>query len=323
MSHSSLCYSQLVGQDKAKQLLGKTLSSNRLPHGFLFKGPDGVGKCLYARGLAAAIHCKDTGGVGACGVCSSCQKLYSGNHPDFSIIRPDKGAIKIDQVRQLVKSISYPPYESSRRVVVLEDVHTMRREAANSLLKTLEEPPEGNVLVLTANSSREILATLTSRCQVIPFVALTTDQTCGILKQYEIDETDARILARLSEGSPGVALTLHKAEIVDVWREVVGLLSDPAHDVNRDVGQLLRLAEKVATLKEELPTFLGLLRLWIRDLLFEEMEILALLGVMNTPKRWSSKELYKKLQAIDRAEQELARNCNKNLVCEVLLFTLQ
>ena len=323
MSHSSLCYSQLVGQDKAKQLLGKTLSSDRLPHGFLFKGPDGVGKCLYARGLAAAINCKDAGGVGACGVCLSCRKIFSGNHPDFSIIRPDKGAIKIDQVRQLVKSISYPPYESYKRVVVLEDVHTMRREAANSLLKTLEEPPDDNVLVLTANSSREILATLTSRCQVIPFVALSSDQTCEILKKYEIDETDARILARLSEGSPGVALTLQKAEIVDLWREVVGFLSDPVIHVNRDVGQLLRLAEKVATLKEELPTLLGLLRLWVRDLLFGEMEILALLDVGSTVKSWSSKELYTKLQAIDCAEQELARNCNKNLVCEVLLFKLQ
>ena len=318
-----LCYSQLTGQEKAKRLLGKTLTSDRLPHGFLFKGPDGVGKCLYGRGLAAAINCKDDTCVGACGRCSSCRKFYSGNHPDFSIIRPDKGAIKIDQIRQLVKSISYPPYESSMRIVVLEDVHTMRREAANSLLKTLEEPPVGNLLILTADSSREVLATLTSRCQVIPFMPLDTEQTCTILKEREIEEKEARLLARLSEGSPGVALMLHKTEMVPMWGEVVGFLSDPAIHVNRDVGQLLCLAEKMATLKEMLPIFLGLLRMWMRDLLLNETEILALLGLNSSVKTWSSKELYKKLQAIDRAEQELARNCNKNLVCEVLLFKLQ
>lgn len=322
MSPSPLCYSQLIGQDKAKQMLGKTLASNRLPHGFLFTGPDGVGKCLFARGLAAAINCKDTGD-GACGLCSSCRKYYSGSHPDFSIVRADKGAIKIDQVRQLIKSINYPPYESSMRVVVLEDVHTMRREAANSLLKVLEEPPPGNLLILTADASREILATLTSRCQVIPFVPLASEQTCVILKAHGIEDTDNRILARLSEGSPGVALTLHKAEMVAIWREVVAFLSDPVIDVNKDVGQLLRLAEKVATLKDNLPAFLGLLRLWLRDLLFEEMEILNLLGMGNGVKCWSSKEIYARLQAIDRAEKELLRNCNKNLVCEVLLFSLQ
>jgi DNA polymerase-3 subunit delta' len=323
MSTLPLCYSQLSGQEKAKRLLGKTLTSDRLPHGFLFKGPDGVGKCLYGRGLAAAINCKDGTSIGACGSCSSCRKFFSGNHPDFSVIRPDKGAIKIDQIRQLVKSISYPPYESSMRIVILEDVHTMRREAANSLLKTLEEPPVGNLLILTADSSREVLATLTSRCQVIPFMPLDTEQTCTILKGHEIEETEARLLARLSEGSPGVAIKLHKTEMVPMWGEVVGFLSDPAIHVNRDVGQLLCLAEKMATLKEMLPTFLGLLRMWMRDLLFNETEILALLGLNNSVKSWCSKELYKKLQAIDRAEQELARNCNKNLVCEVLLFKLQ
>ncbi|PHR24576.1 MAG: DNA polymerase III subunit delta' [Desulfotalea sp.] len=323
MSHSPLCYNHLLGQEKVKQLLGKALTSDRLPHGFLFKGPDGVGKCLYARGLAAAINCKDTTTIGACGNCSSCRKLYSGNHPDYTVIRPDKGAIKIDQVRQLVKLISYPPYESPVRVVVLEDVHAMRREAANSLLKTLEEPPVGNLFILTADSSREVLATLTSRCQVVPFVTLGVDITTTLLMTHGLEETDARILARLSEGSPGVALTLHRDEMVVMWREVVGFLSDPAIHVNRDVGQLLCLAEKIAKLKETLPTFLGLLRLWIRDLLFEETEILTLSGIGIGVKNWSSKELYNKLQAIDRAEQELGRNCNKNLVCEVLLFTLQ
>jgi DNA polymerase-3 subunit delta' len=120
-----------------------------------------------------------------------------------------------------------------------------------------------------------------------------------------------------------MALMLHKAEMVPLWGEVVGFLSDPAIHVNRDVGQLLGLAEKMASLKETLSTFLGLLRMWIRDLLFNEMEILTLLGMNDTVKSWSSEELYKRIQAIDRAEQELVRNCNKNLVCEVLLFKLQ
>ena len=103
------------------------------------------------------------------------------NHPDFLVISPDKGVIKIDQIRRLCQELSYPPYESETRVVVLEDVHTMRREAANSLLKTLEEPPDDNLLILTAESSKEILATLISRCQVVPFTPLSISDTTAIL----------------------------------------------------------------------------------------------------------------------------------------------
>lgn len=320
---SPLCYSQLLGQEKAKRFIDKTLSHKRLPHAFLFKGPDGVGKRMYGRGLAAALSCKETGPRLACGRCSSCRKFYAASHPDFIVVEPDKGAIKIGQVRSLIKDISYPPYESPIRVVVLEDVHTMRREAANSLLKTLEEPPPGNLLILTADSSRDILPTLTSRCQVVPFVSLTQKDTCSILKEQGVDETSSQIMARLSEGSPGGALTLHETKMIGVLQEVVVFLSDPAIDVNRDVGLLLRLAEKTAALKDNLPTFLGLLRQWLRDLLFQETELLALLGVGETAKSWNSEQLYRKLEALDRAELELSRNCNKNLVCEVLLFKLQ
>jgi len=319
----SLCYSQILGQEKARKLLGRTLAGRRLPHGFLFKGPDGVGKRMYARGIAAALNCKVTGPQQACCECPSCKKLLAGSHPDFTVVRPDKGAIKIDQIRGLIKAVSYPPYESAMRVVVLEDVHTMRREAANSLLKTLEEPPAGNLLILTADSSWEILPTLTSRCQVVPFSFLTTRDTCAVLADNEIDGTEAKILARLSEGSPGTALTLHRAGMVAILGDTIVFLSDPAIDINRDVGLLLRLAERLAALKEDLPTFLALLRLWLRDLLFEETEVLNLLGMGEAVKGWSTEQLYTKLQAIDRAELELSRNCNKNLVCEVLLFKLQ
>ncbi len=323
MDSTPLCYTQLLGQEKAKRLLGRSLANNRLPHGFIFKGPEGVGKGLYARGLAAAINCKDVKRIGACGICSSCKKFRSMNHPDFTVIQPERGVIKIAQIRQLIKEITFPPYESKMRVVVIEDVHTMRREAANSLLKTLEEPPAGNLLILTAESSKEILATLTSRCQVVPFMPLSRQETMGILKQAGVAEESVQLLARLSDGSPGKALLLQETEMVNIWREVILCVSDPAVHPDRDVGTILRLAEKMAALKDDLGAMLDLFRLWIRDLLLAENELVMIFGTDVLLKSWSSEQLFAKLQAIDRAEQELARNCNKNLVCEVLLFKLQ
>jgi DNA polymerase-3 subunit delta' len=327
MDEAPLCYSQLFGQQKAKLLLSKALAAHRLPHGYIFKGPEGVGKKLYGRGLAAALNCKDINRIGACGICPSCKKYRSKNHPDYMEISPQKGLIKIDQIRQLTKEISFPPYESAFRVVIIEDVHTMRREAANSLLKTLEEPPVGNLLILTAESSQEILATLTSRCQVIPFLPLSLSETCTILKQHDIDQDTAMLLARLSEGSPGKALIYHQLEMIDVLREVIRFVSDPKVDADRDVGQLIRIAEKISSLKDDCISLLSLLRLWVRDLLLGEDGITAMVYTgfpAATPlKSWSSDELFAKLQALDRAEQELARNCNRSLVAEVLLFKLQ
>ncbi len=318
--NSFLCFTQLLGQEKAKRLLRRSLAAERVPHAYIFKGPEGVGKKLFARGVAAAVNCRDASAVGACGLCPSCKKFRTLNHPDFLVIRPEKGVIKIDQIRKLTKELSYPPYESALRVVVIEDVQTMRREAANSLLKTLEEPPENNLLILTADASQEILPTLTSRCQVIPFAQLSIDDTTTILISQGIDRDTALLLARLAEGSPGKALLFKKTDMIVLWRKLVAFLSDPKMDADRDVGLLLSHAENMAALKEELPALLGLLKIWVRDLLLEEDPRNVVLPRM---KKWNSPELLFRLQAIDRAERELARNCNRNLICEVLLFKLQ
>ncbi|MDK9705825.1 MAG: DNA polymerase III subunit delta' [Desulforhopalus sp.] len=319
-----ICYTSLYGQEKAKRLFSKSLLAGRVPHAYLFRGPDGVGKRLFAQGVAAAINCRERVGAAACGRCPSCSKFRSGNHPDFLVIRPVKGVIKIEQIRQLSKELSYPPFESATRIVVLEDVHTMRREAANSLLKTLEEPPADNLLILTAESSQEILATLISRCQVVPFSQLNIEDTTTILTKSGLAADVALALARLSEGSPGKAMLFQKSEMVALWREVAGVLADPAILPDRDVGLLLRLAEKMAAQKEDLLPFLGLLKIWIRDLLLTGQAAGDTAKEQQVPRKsWSSAELFAKLQAISKAEQELARNCNRSLVCEVLLFALQ
>ena len=321
---SSICFSGLYGQEKAKRLFSRSLMAGRVPHAYLFRGPDGVGKRLFAQGVAAALNCRQRSGPVSCGTCLSCKKIRSQNHPDFLVIRPTKGVIKIEQIRQLVKELSYPPFESVMRVVALEDVHCMRREAANSLLKTLEEPPADNLLILTAESSQEILPTLTSRCQVVPFSRLSVSDTMAILVANGIASEEALVLARLSEGSPGRALLYQKSEMVMVWREAMSVLLDPSVLPDRDVGILLHLAEKMAALKEALPAFLGLLKIWVRDLLFPDSTAgQTEKDILVTQKSWSSAELFAKLQAISRAERGIAANCNRTLVCEVLLFALQ
>jgi len=326
-----LCFTKLFGQEKAKQMLKRSLVSERVPHAYIFKGPDGVGRKLFGRGFAAAVNCRNKKEKTACGVCPSCLKIYSGNHPDFQVVSSEKGGIKIGQVRKLSKDLTYPPYESAMRVVILEDVHTMRLEAANSLLKTLEEPPANNLLILTADSSQEILATLTSRCQVVPFSGLQDDDTATILKQHGVGPDDAQLFAHLSGGSPGKALLLVNTGIVELWRDIVSVLSVEGGAPDASLGVVLKLAENMAGLKDHLDHLLVFLKVWLRDLLvaghspssFGRGMEQILKEDAGELKSWSSLQLFAKLRAIDIAERALARNCNRLLVCEVLLFRLQ
>ena len=314
-----------VGHAQARTLLSRGLLSDRLAHAYLFRGPEGVGKQLFARGLTAAVNCAARKGIRSCGICSGCRKFASGAHPDFLLVSPEKGAIKIGQIRELIKTLSYAPYEAEMRVVLLEDVHTMRREAANSLLKTLEEPPKDNLLILTADSAGALLPTISSRCQVVPFYPLTLDETVAVLlrEHQDLDRETAMLLARLAEGSPGKALLLHRKDLVSFGRRVVELVSDPDKGGGEHVTLFLQMAEAMAELKEDLNSLFGLLRLWIRDGLFScSGDEVTAMG-MATRKDWNSEQYFAKLQAIDRAEKELNRNCNRTLVCEVLLFHLQ
>lgn len=325
-------FAQLRGQEKARKLIRRALASDRMAHAFLFRGPEGVGKQLFARVVAAAINCRNSQGTSACGECPSCRKFRSGSHPDFMVISPEKGAIKIEQVRRMCQALTYPPYESPIRVVMLENVHGMRMEAANCLLKTLEEPPPDNLLILTADSSKEVLPTITSRCQLIPFYSLTLDDTVEVLLHCEkgLDRVTAGLLARLAEGSPGKAVLYWKAEMMAVMKSLAVILSNPSPDFDRDAGVLLQTAEMMSDLKENLPSLFGLLRIWLRDRL---MAVSGLPERAGSPdengtldgeraKSWSSRRLFGTLQALDAAERQLARNCNRTLVCEVLLFSL-
>jgi len=310
-----LSFASIVGQDKAKKILSRSLISARIAHAYLFRGPDGVGKQLCARVVAARINCKGSGEMSPCGSCSSCRKYTSNNHPDIVTISPEGGTIKINRIRALCRSLSYPPYESAMRVVIIEDVHAMRVEAANALLKTLEEPPDNNLLILTAEASRTVLPTIVSRCQTIPFYGLSSEQTETVLRTLRpgLETADAQLLSRLAEGSPGQALLLDEKNLVNTWKMVVNAVEQEESDSAAAISSLLSLADTLSALKEDLVPLLGLLRIWIRD---------RMVGDPGTPSSRSVLDRAR-LSALDRAEQQLSRNCNRALVCEVLLFNLQ
>lgn len=322
---------ELLGQLKAVNLLQRALAGGRLAHAYLFTGPDGVGKATAARAVAATLLCREETGAAPCGHCPGCLKFASGNHPDFLPIRPDGAVIKINQIRELKKALVFPPLEARLRVTLLEEVHTMRREAANSLLKVLEEPPPNNLLLLTADEAEPLLPTIISRCQIIPFSPLSLEVSTAILLKMHpgLDQEGARTLAGLAGGSPGRIKDLDHAELLQLHRDILtGLLAPHASAANR-IETALGLAARVAK-SEGLETLLDLLRLFFKDTMAacfrgqsvggEPHHLAQILG--RARERWNLPELSDSIQAIDFAQQALARNCTRQMVCEVLFLRL-
>jgi DNA polymerase-3 subunit delta' len=210
-----------IGNRPIRVLLHQSLLSGTLAHSYIFAGPDGLGKKRLALNLARSLNCRESSaGLYYCGRCASCRKIDSGNHPDVQVILPETRVFKIDQVRQLIQDIHFLPSEGTRRLFILESAERMNEEAANSLLKTLEEPPEKSILILLTTNLYALLTTIRSRCQILKFMPIPTEELeQALVQHYDIEAADAAKLARLSHGSLGVALNLD----LDTVRELEDL----------------------------------------------------------------------------------------------------
>jgi DNA polymerase-3 subunit delta' len=182
-----LAFEEIIGNEKNKELLQKGIESSNLLHSYLFVGEDGIGKKLFAREFAKMILCMQEQNK-PCNNCKSCNQFIGESHPDFMQIEPEDGkSIKIEQIRFLQEKIAEKPVTSNKKVYIIVDSQTMTREAANALLKTLEEPPEYAVLILLTSNESKLLTTIRSRCTKIHFKILSQPQILSYLKENNLD----------------------------------------------------------------------------------------------------------------------------------------
>jgi DNA polymerase-3 subunit delta' len=207
-----MSWARVRGHDHLIEGFARVVARGRLAHGYLFAGPVGVGKRLFATELGRALLCETPPGpLTACDVCSSCVQIDAGSHPDFITAArpPEKGEFPIDLMRALCANFSLKSARGRGKVIVIDDVDDLNDESANCFLKTLEEPPAGALLILIGTSPQRQLPTILSRVQVVRFAPLSESLVRGILPKLGIeDSTQFARLARLSGGSPGLALTL-------------------------------------------------------------------------------------------------------------------
>ncbi|MCH8311794.1 MAG: DNA polymerase III subunit delta' [Nitrospinae bacterium] len=192
-----MSFQRILGQDQPKRIIQNALVNNSVSHAYLFYGQESIGKKLTAVEFAKALNCEVSGPKDNCGDCPSCRKIDQGIHPDFFLLEPEKSSpagrnafIKVEEVRELQKKLAYLPYEAKIKVVIIDGAETMNPQAANTLLKTLEEPPSSTILILISANPYQLLPTIISRCQGVKFHLLSADLVKQILRQTDQIEAE-------------------------------------------------------------------------------------------------------------------------------------
>jgi DNA polymerase-3 subunit delta' len=333
-------FSQIIGQEKAKRFLKNVMRLERVPHAYLFTGISGIGKTGMAKAFAMTLNCDAPEGLDGCGVCASCRKILNGNFPDFVSINPDGQSIKIEQIRELNRSLVYAPYTGGHRVCVIHRAESMTGEAANSFLKTLEEPPPGNVFVLKATEPRDLLPTIVSRCQRVSFRPLKAEEIVEVLSQKtDLNGPSVEILAKAADGSLGRALQMGESDYLErrqTWLEKFFALygCSGAEAMNMAVEMAKEDRAGLGQPGSQKAGLFDLLSIWascFRDLSLLQTGVSTRLLINDdfqdrlkkTASMFSLQSLIESFQIVDRAVRDLHRMRNATLVMENALIDLK
>ena len=344
-------FDQLIGNERAKEILRRMLRQRRVPGALLFAGESGLGKKLFALELARALNCRSPRGEEACGACASCarvgrfqlpspddkdehKKVVWGEHRDVGLVLPYNRTIYINAIRDLERESNFRPFEGRARVFLVEGADALNKDnepSANALLKTLEEAPPTTHIILVTPRPAALLPTIRSRCQTVRFAPLTFEE----VEQYLVRTRarageEARLAARLSGGRPGVAREVN----LDTYRgrrdAMIGVVEALASGADR--ARLLRAAEEVGDAKnrDEYEPRLDVLELLIRDLW-----VLALTGegagVVNEDLRERLSRLARDLRParaarwLSRVEElraQLSVNVNRRAATDALFLSM-
>ncbi|MGF7430420.1 DNA polymerase III subunit delta' [Thermoanaerobacterium thermosaccharolyticum] len=261
---------KIYGHKNILALFNKIVSSQKIANAYLFIGESGFGKEFMAKYFAMMINCKN--GSKPCLSCPSCIQMISGNHPDIFFIEPDGISIKVETLRNVVINNAYvKPYNSYKKIFIIKEAEKMTEQAQNSILKTLEEPPEYGLFILTSSKMEGLLPTIVSRCEIIRF----TRESDEVIEDYlinekKIDRSKAKKIASIANGNYGKANLL----IDEGYSRIRSELGDILYNViNQDKALRLESFKFFDENREMIDDIIDIMFSYLRDLM-----ILKLLG---------------------------------------------
>lgn len=252
-------------QPRLAKAMQNIIQKDRLGHAYLFDGVRGSGQVEMAQFISAGLFCEHEDKP--CGECLQCQRICHEENADVFWIKDDAKAIKIDQIRELKQDIALTGFESKHKIFIIEAIERMTLQAANSLLKFLEEPHLGVVLLLTTYNLRAVLPTIQSRCQVIQFPPLPPQKVREVLIEQGVTQSDARLLCGLT-GDVSKAMTLNEDSIFQVqhqksWEWLLLILNQDVRAMSMIVNDWIKLTKG----RLETGRLLAIVNLYLRDLL--------------------------------------------------------
>ncbi|MEI6126008.1 MAG: DNA polymerase III subunit delta' [Pseudomonadota bacterium] len=245
------------------EILRGMLHRQQIPHAFIFSGIEGIGKRTAAAAFIKALNCRERE-ADFCDVCLSCRKIEKQVHPDCHVIEPEKNIIKIEQIRSLQADIAFKPLEGKKKAVILDQAEKLNSQAANCLLKTLEEPPEDTVIILISRGTAGMLPTVLSRCQHIRFSPLGDEDILQLLCRQGLAALKAQQLLPHAHGSIKRALFLAETDFLDRRNEIAELLSP---GLSKNAEAMLALAKRLRDDDTGIVLVLEFIQSWYRDLL--------------------------------------------------------
>jgi DNA polymerase-3 subunit delta' len=332
----------IAGHSRLLSLLARVIARDSMPPAVLMAGPAGVGKRLTAIAIAQAVNCLQPQSSSeferdACGECASCRRIARGVHPDVIVVEPgETGAIKIEQLRDVIDRSQYRPFEGRRRVVIINEADAAGADAQSALLKTLEEPPSASLFILISSIPDALLPTVLSRCPRLRFGPLTAAEVARVLKQdHGYSESDARAAAADADGSIGRALESQSDDLTEARDAAQRLLQETArtNDPARRINLARDLTEGKGTPAEErnrLAVRLRSLGSLLRDIgiiasradrgMLANADLEAQLEKLSSS--FDAERSLRAYAAVDRALAALDRNASAKVVADWLLLEL-
>ncbi len=315
---------RLIGNEKrVNEILN--LDKNKLPHAILFEGISGIGKKTVALNLSKSLFCHEENSP--CEKCPKCLQFESNSLPDFKFISSQNGSLKKESIEKLIEFLSIKPYDNKYKVVVVEDFHLATIEAQNSLLKTLEEPPDYAKIILLSENNKKILETILSRTQVFTFRPIEDYKIAEYInRNYNIKMEEAKFIASFSNGSVGKAIKLSEdRDFLEKRKNIVDIFDSILKSESSKVFSKLDLLN----IDDDLDFVLDMFLLWLRDLsIFKSSGDINLLFNRDYKENFNS-ETYLSYSTIEKIvdltiklKKDLNYNLNKDLALRVYLINV-
>ena len=320
----------LVGHEWAVDMLKKHVIHDTTRHAYLFAGPPGLGRRALALRFAQALNCQTPIDAGIpCGECRNCKQIASMQHPDLTVIQADNegGTLKVDQIRDVRKSLTYKPYQSKYRVALFLRFHEANDSAANALLKTLEEAPSYAVLILTADNPEQLLPTIVSRCEVLRLRPLKVNEVQHALENRGFETNQSKLIAHISGGRFGYARRLLESESMLGAREE--RLNDLQTLMSASRVEKFSYAEKLSKDKDSMRQAILIWLSYWRDVMLRTAQaetplvnVDRNLEIEDVAGRMDLSSARRVVGGLEEALENMERNVNSRMLAEVLLLDL-